>query len=57
MTKTQIRELKTMLVMIASRLDSTALDDDSRILFYRAQNLLDESTGEQTFRRSVSEAG
>jgi hypothetical protein len=43
MTKTQLRELKTVLLMIGSRFPAKALDDETRILLYRAQTLADES--------------
>jgi hypothetical protein len=52
MTKTQCRELRTVLLMIASRLPSEILDDEMRILLYRAQMLAEAS---HTTRPSVGE--
>jgi hypothetical protein len=58
MTKTQCRELKTLLLMIASRLSSEILDDEMRILLYRAQALVDaSSTSRPNVREGLSRAG
>ena len=58
MTKTQCRELKTVLLMIASRLSSEVLDDEMRILLYRAQTLADAShTSRPSVREAMSKAG
>src|SRR5258708_29568373 len=58
MTKTQCRELKTVLLMIASRLSSEVLDDEMRILLYRAQALADASrTSRSDVREALSKAG
>ncbi len=58
MTKTQCRELKTVLVMIASRLSSEVLDDDMQILLYRAQTLAEASlTNRSNVREALSRAG
>jgi hypothetical protein len=58
MTKTQCRELKTLLLMIASRLSSEVLDDEMRILLYRAQTLADVSrTSRPGVREGMSKAG
>lgn len=43
MSKTQIRELKAILVVFANRLRRDRLDDPMRILAYRAQSLVDEA--------------
>jgi hypothetical protein len=58
MTKTQCCELKTVLLMIASRLSSEDLDDEMRILLYRAQSLADESrTSRSNGQQAMSKAG
>ncbi len=58
MTKTQCRELKTVLVMIASCLSSEVLDDDMQILLYRAQTLAEASlTNRSNVREALSRAG
>jgi hypothetical protein len=58
MTKTQCRELKTVLLMIASRLSSEVLDDEMRILLYRAQTLADASQASRSnVREALSKAG
>jgi hypothetical protein len=58
MTKTQCRELKTVLLMIASRLSSEALDDEMRILLYRAQALAETSLASRSnVREALSKAG
>jgi hypothetical protein len=58
MTKTQCRELKTLLLMIASRLSSEDLDDETRILLYRAQTLVEASpTSRSNVREGLSRAG
>jgi hypothetical protein len=58
MTKTQCRELKTVLLMIASRLSSEVLDDEMRILLFRAQELADASrTSRSNAREALSKAG
>jgi hypothetical protein len=49
MTKSQIRELKDILVVLANRLRADQLDDPVRVLVYRAQSLADaamRSTGQ-----------
>jgi hypothetical protein len=53
MTKTQLRELKTVLLMIASRFPATVLDDETRVLLYRAQTLADESFARGTQVREL----
>jgi hypothetical protein len=58
MTKTQCRELKTVLLMIASRLSSDVLDDEMRILLYRAQTLADAPHKDRpSVREAMSKAG
>ena len=42
MTQDQIRELKTILFIIASRLPSKEVDDATRLLLYKAQSLADD---------------
>jgi hypothetical protein len=42
MTKAQIRELKSILVVFASRLHRDSLDDPMRVLVYRALSIADE---------------
>jgi hypothetical protein len=58
MTKTQRSELKTVLLMIASRLTSEVLDDEMRVLLYRAQTLADAShMSGPNVREAMSKAG
>jgi hypothetical protein len=58
MTKTQCRELRTVLLMIASRLSSKMLDDEMQILLYRAQTLADApGTSRANARETMSRAG
>ena len=57
MTRTQIRELKTILVIIASRLPSEALDDSTRLLLYKAQLLADDALQGRTVRQVIAKAG
>jgi hypothetical protein len=56
-SKTQLRELKTLLVLIASRLPSEALDDATRVLLYRGQILADECFANRTAREPLSNTG
>jgi len=43
MTKTQVRELKAIVVVLTDRLNACPADDPLRVLAYRAQSLADEA--------------
>lgn len=56
MTKTQVRELKAILVVFGGRLRVDGLDDPLRVLAYRAQSLLDDAI-RTVDERSIRKAG
>jgi hypothetical protein len=57
MTKTQLRELKALLAILANRLPDDALDETTRVVLYRVQSLADEGMHRAAARPSMHQAG